>query len=536
MSYFVLSPSFTPPTHASICDKYGNQESPRNPESRRILNSSEENVRKDFPPNASYEGRHLVNNSNNKFSSTSHSSSVADSIQYAKKVIQPQSLRIQSIEQTNNRINQASINIIMLGSHNISDLNQILGSETSLAVSLLWADNSNNHAVTTQKLCVPSKPCNNWNCPCERYVRQQQTLKPLKGICIASFPSSDTPSYFYLPFGDFLDCRGSIVLPRSASLDIVSLSSIILSLLFGSNDTIIYNSQIVLMALVQNFADIGCSKLANLKVFDPKIAEYLLHSDISDTDLELASLVQRHKLTSDSTARRHIVLDAAHHEEALHVDIFNELQLCFELFTRQRAELDMRQMLPVLYRMEGPLCLLLALMEVCGVCIDRSHLLRPSVSVAVKENIAAIVASVQNMVNQPFLNLASPEQVSRLLFEDLKLPKSNDFSSSASRKRKYASTSEQDLTAIIDAHPVVNQILKFRTLSKIQSTYIDGIKPFIIVDPLGGHHRVHANWNLTSVRTGRISCSKPNLQNIPTSVCVEGIPVDIRSAFVASEG
>ena len=119
-------------------------------------------------------------------------------------------------------------------------------------------------------------------------------------------------------------------------------------------------------------------------------------------------------------------------------------------------------------------------------------------------------------------NINSPQQLGDILFEKLGLP------AGKKTKRGY-STSADILEKIKDKHPIVPAVLEYRTLSKLKSTYIDGMIP--LIDP--EDDKIHAHFNQTVTATGRISCTEPNLQNIPVR---DALGKEVRKAFIPDEG
>jgi DNA polymerase-1 len=115
----------------------------------------------------------------------------------------------------------------------------------------------------------------------------------------------------------------------------------------------------------------------------------------------------------------------------------------------------------------------------------------------------AIEAEVHQLAGATF-NLNAPQQLAKLLFEDLKLPVGK-------RTKTGYSTDAETLEGLRDKHPVVGLILEHRQLSKLKSTYVDALPE--LVDPSDG--RVHTSWNQAATATGRLSSSNPNLMNIP---------------------
>ena len=168
---------------------------------------------------------------------------------------------------------------------------------------------------------------------------------------------------------------------------------------------------------------------------------------------------------------------------------------------------------------EVPLVSVLGRMEFSGVKVDKKLL--EEMENHLSEDQAAVQDKVFELAGAPF-NVGSPKQLSQVLFEKLKLP--------VIRKTKTGiSTDESVLQELSDKHPICEWILKFREISKLKSTYVEGLIDQI--HPKTG--RVHTSFNQTITATGRLSSSNPNLQNIPTT---NDPRYDIRSVFVAEEG
>ena len=167
-----------------------------------------------------------------------------------------------------------------------------------------------------------------------------------------------------------------------------------------------------------------------------------------------------------------------------------------------REELADRQKL--YDEMEEPLAKVLAKMERVGVKVDLKQL--DHFAKGLREEMVAREAHIREMVGEPDLNISSPKQVGDVLFDKLKL----DPKAKKSARGQY-STDEATLLAIADRHPVVNEILEFRAVKKLLSTYIEPFPTY--VSPVDG--RVHTTFNQALTATGRLSSSNPNLQNIP---------------------
>ncbi len=168
--------------------------------------------------------------------------------------------------------------------------------------------------------------------------------------------------------------------------------------------------------------------------------------------------------------------------------------------------------------MEIPLAVVLADMEREGFAVDREGL--REFGAALDARITALVDGITEAVGYTF-NLNSPKQLAKALFEDLGLP--------AKKKTKSGySTNAEVLESLRHAHPAVGMILDYRTLSKLKSTYCDGLDKEIAEDG-----RIHTSFNQTETRTGRISSTEPNLQNIPVR---QELGRELRRFFHAREG
>ena len=172
--------------------------------------------------------------------------------------------------------------------------------------------------------------------------------------------------------------------------------------------------------------------------------------------------------------------------------------------------------------MEEPLLKVLSDMEIEGVRIDTVQLRRYASALATEMN--EIQEEVRAMAEDPNLNILSPKQIGALLFEKLRLdPKIKPKSG----VRYSYPTDEDTLNALSHKHPIINEILEYRGVKKLLSTYIEPFPNYI--SPATG--KIHTTFNQALTATGRLSSSKPNLQNIPIRT-ERG--KEIRKAFVPS--
>lgn len=256
--------------------------------------------------------------------------------------------------------------------------------------------------------------------------------------------------------------------------------------------------------------------------FDTMLASYVLNPENSHNLSELSrtylgihatsyeELVPKGKLISD--------IDIAAVANYCGMDVYTT----FHLVSKLRTELaPLPTLLRLLLEVEQPLEPVLAQMEFCGVRIDCDYL--KTLSQELETSLAEIEQRAYEAAGQKF-GLGSPKQLSELLFNVLGLDKKK------SRKIKTGySTDAATLEKLQGDHPVVDQILEHRTLTKLKSTYVDALPLLVRADT----HRVHTNFNQTGTSTGRLSSSEPNLQNIPIRTAFSR---QIRKAFIPQPG
>jgi len=168
----------------------------------------------------------------------------------------------------------------------------------------------------------------------------------------------------------------------------------------------------------------------------------------------------------------------------------------------------------VYYDVELPLIEVLASMECFGFAVDRQELLDAGASLGDKIN--ELTGRIYELAGEEF-NINSPVQLGPILFEKLGMPYGKKT------KRGYA-TGVEVLEKLKDDYEIVNLILEYRMYAKLKSTYIEGLLPLIHKD-----NKIHAHFQQTVAATGRISCTEPNLQNIPIR---QELGRKLRKAFV----
>lgn len=183
-----------------------------------------------------------------------------------------------------------------------------------------------------------------------------------------------------------------------------------------------------------------------------------------------------------------------------------------------KEELKTAEMERLFYEIEMPLVYSLFTMEETGIRVERDRLKEygDRLKIGIKET----EQKIYEQTGETF-NINSPKQLGEILFEKMKLP--------GGKKTKTGySTAADVLEKLAPDYPVIEQILDYRQLTKLNSTYADGLAAYI-----GSDERIHGTFNQTITATGRISSTEPNLQNIPIRM---ELGREIRKVFVPQEG
>ena len=183
--------------------------------------------------------------------------------------------------------------------------------------------------------------------------------------------------------------------------------------------------------------------------------------------------------------------------------------LCYEVYIAWKSmpvlsgELKTKGMLSLYREIEMPVAFVLYDMEKEGIAIDREALKKYGEDLSV--SIAELEKRIYEAAGEEF-NINSPKQLGVILFEKLQMPNSK-------KTKTGYSTSAEVLEKLAVDYPIVSEILEYRQLTKLKSTYADGLANYI--DETG---RIHTTFNQTITATGRLSSTEPNLQNIPIRI------------------
>lgn len=250
--------------------------------------------------------------------------------------------------------------------------------------------------------------------------------------------------------------------------------------------------------------------------YDTAIAEYVLDVSKSKYELNAMSIDMLSKsLPEIETEQTGMFVDIS--ETYLKQGI-NFGTCVLSIMDIQKNRIKEEKLEKVLYDVEIPLIEVLAAMERDGIYTDVQYI--DEFGLDLKDKIKELEEKIYSLSGEEF-NIKSPQQLGEILFEKLGL-------TSGKKTKKGYSTSAEILEKIKDEHEIVPLILKYRNLTKLDSTYVEGLKPLVSNDG-----RIHAHFMQTVTQTGRISCTEPNLQNIPIR---QELGRKLRQAFLAKDG
>ncbi|WP_124067462.1 DNA polymerase I [Clostridium sp. E02] len=256
-------------------------------------------------------------------------------------------------------------------------------------------------------------------------------------------------------------------------------------------------------------------------IFDASIAAYLLDPQKSSYEYtDLADQYLKESLPSkfDLLGKYSLDLGLKEEKETAAFCICYMAYVAYGCGNILREELKLADMESLFIEIEMPLVYCLFDMEEAGIQVERERL--KEYGDRLKEGIATLEEKIYEETGETF-NINSPKQLGEILFGHMKIP--------GGRKTKTGySTAADVLEKIAPDYPVIRLILDYRQLTKLNSTYADGLAAYI-----GPDERIHGTFNQMITATGRISSTEPNLQNIPIRM---ELGREIRKVFVPREG
>ena len=246
--------------------------------------------------------------------------------------------------------------------------------------------------------------------------------------------------------------------------------------------------------------------------FDAMIAGYILNYNVKDDIAYLANT-----FNYDITLFDNFKKEKNMSTEALADLTVKKAKFIYDIKDEFINKMKEEEQLELFTNIEMKLSFVLASMEIEGVRVDTKVL--DEMGENINKKLDELTSEIYNYAGEEF-NIQSPKQLGEILFEKLEIPYPK-------KKKTSYSTAREILDKIVDYHPIVEKIIEHRTLNKIYTTYIVGIKNCVKEDG-----KLHTIYTQTLTRTGRLSSIEPNLQNIPIRY-KEG--KEIRKAFIPEE-
>lgn len=352
------------------------------------------------------------------------------------------------------------------------------------------------------------------NVPLLSIDTETTSLNARKARLVGISLCADLKRAWYIPFGH-LDAQGNIATGQLESEEVLAaLKPLLLS---GEITKVAHNLKYDFTVIQQQWGIELGGPLA-----DTLIAAYLLESEGRSLKLDALCLARGLRMTSFAEVvagdKRedcfaYVPIDKAGSYSC--EDVYGTLLLWqeFEPLLSEYGVMDL------FWNVEMPIVVILARMELAGICLDPKVL--AALSIEFTGKLSLLEQQIFTLVGHPF-NINSPAQLAQILFEEQGLPHG--------RKTKTGfSTDVKVLEQLAKKHELPALILRYRTLTKLLTTYVDKLS--LLQDPLTG--RIHSSFNQAVAATGRLSSSDPNLQNIPIRTEEGG---RIRGAFVPGDG
>lgn len=249
-----------------------------------------------------------------------------------------------------------------------------------------------------------------------------------------------------------------------------------------------------------SYADRKGFELENVS-FDVSLAAYLLSP--SSTDYSIERLCTEYGVTLPEVEGEGVT----QYEASL-----------WEVYLKIKKQIEEKEQSKLLCDIEIPLAGVLARMENLGFAVDAKGI--EDYGVVIGKKLKAMEQEIYKEVGYEF-NINSPKQLGEALFVKMQIP-------TGKKTKSGYSTSADVLDSLKDSYPVVAHVLEYRTYAKLKSTYCDGLLKVVAEDG-----RIHSSFNQKETRTGRISSTEPNLQNIPVRT---ELGRELRKFFKAAEG
>ena len=249
-------------------------------------------------------------------------------------------------------------------------------------------------------------------------------------------------------------------------------------------------------------------------VFDLQLASYILNPSLKDEIRSVCEYYEYYDVFYDEEVYGKGAKKKVPETSRVAEHLIKQAKAIYILKDQAIEKLNNENQFELYKDVEMPVAKILARMEFQGAKVDSVVLKQLEEQFGREINI--LEKEIHTLANREF-NIASPKQLGEVLFEDLGLP-------NGKKTKTGYSTSVDILNKLKDIHPIIDKVLKYRTLSKLYSTYIIGLQDQVFIDG-----KIHTIYNQALTQTGRLSSTDPNLQNIPVKTSEGKL---IRKAFV----
>ncbi len=250
-----------------------------------------------------------------------------------------------------------------------------------------------------------------------------------------------------------------------------------------------------------------CSSKIDINFVDDLMIEaYLLNLNIKDDLAYLANQTNEDFLYYENMKKDKF--------SSIEMEVIKRSRFIYDNNDEYKKKLEENKCMDLYENIEMPLVKVLADMETTGI-ICKDEILK-DMSLELEVKLELLTREIYELAGEEF-NIGSPKQLGEILFEKLEIAKGK-------KNKTGYKTDVKVLEKLVDKHPIVEKILEYRNLAKLKSTYIEGLANYILDDG-----KIHTIYKQTLTRTGRLSSTDPNLQNIPVR---EELGRKIRKAFV----
>lgn len=249
--------------------------------------------------------------------------------------------------------------------------------------------------------------------------------------------------------------------------------------------------------------------------FDTMLAAYLLEKNVKDDIAYLSNQMGYNIPFYETVFGKHADIRPEENEIAKHAT--SKAKFIYDTEEELTNLLKKQEMYDLFKNIEMPLGIVLGDMEYDGIRIDKKTL--EEMGKEIKDKVEKLTKEIYELADSEF-NISSPLQLGDILFEKLNLPHGK-------KGKTGYSTAGDVLIKLKGKHPIIEKILEYRSLTKLYTTYIEGL-----IKEIGNDNKIHTIYNQALTRTGRLSSQEPNLQNIPAR---DEYGKLIRKAFIPSE-